>query len=76
MIWAQLAISLTRSPPPLPDPHGALQLVRRLEHLLPQVAWQVKMLGKVPPHDLLRRIARLPAEEGAEGTGSACLAQT
>src|SRR5512144_91558 len=48
------------------DPHRTLQLVRVLQHLLPQIGRQVWMVAEIRAHHVQRLAARLTSQERAQ----------
>src|SRR5512144_1214426 len=55
-----------RLAPARTDPHRALQLIRVLQHLLPQIGRQVRMGDEIRAHHVQRLPARLTTQERAQ----------
>src|SRR5512142_3112344 len=55
-----------RLAPARADPHRALQLIRVLQHLLPQIGRQGRMVGEIRAHRVQRLPARLTTQERAQ----------
>ena len=62
----EAASSRSNPAPQLPDPHRPLELIHRLQHLLPEIFRQRRMIGKVLLHHRQCLLVAVPANERAE----------